>query len=98
MTVIRVPARTDVEAAGAFDHFKDRPHVGQVIPVTARSLEERIGLEVAAMKERDVARVDAAFHRLKPVALLQALVNECGAGTVANSYSGSGGWLLGGPM
>ena len=40
------------------------------------ALEQRIGAEVAAMQEGDVARIDPALHGLQPVAFLQALGDE----------------------
>ena len=53
-----------------------RLHVGEVVLVALGALEQRVGAEVAAVQERDVARIDPAFHGLQPVALLQPLGDE----------------------
>ena len=66
----------DVEAAGALDHFEHRLHVAHVVLVALRALEQRVAVEFARMQERDVAGVDAAFHRLQPVGLLKPLRHE----------------------
>ena len=41
-----------------------------------RALEQRIGVEIAAVEERDMAGIDAALHRLQPVGLLEPFARE----------------------
>ena len=53
-----------------------RSRVAQIVLIALGAFEQRIGVQVAAVQERHVARVDTAFHRLEPVVLLRALRHE----------------------
>src|SRR5262249_607818 len=66
----------DIEPARALDDLEHRPRIPQVVLVALRALEQRVGVELTAMQERNVAGVDAALHGLQPVAFLQALPGE----------------------
>jgi hypothetical protein len=44
-----------------------RPRVLEIVLVALGALEQRVGAEIAAMQEGDVARIDATFHGLQPV-------------------------------
>ena len=68
-----VAARADQEAAGALDHLEMRLHVAERVVVALGADVKRIVLELAAVQPGAVAGIDAAFERLQPVALLQAL-------------------------
>ena len=76
VAVLGVPARADVEPAGALDDLEHRLHVAHVVGVALGALEQRIAVELAGVQERDVAGIDAAFHRLQPVRFLEALRHE----------------------
>ena len=76
VAAFRVPARADVQPAGAFDYLEHRPRIGQVVLVAPGALEQRIRIQIAAVQPRHVARIDAAFHRLQPVRFLEALAGE----------------------
>ena len=76
VAVLGVAPRADVEPAGALDHLEHRLHVAHVVLVALRALEQRIAVELAGMQEGDVAGIDAAFHRLQPVRLLEPLRHE----------------------
>ncbi len=49
--------------------------VAEIILISLRSSMQRIDLELATVQPRRMARIDAAFQCLQPVALLQALGN-----------------------
>src|SRR5215510_7817181 len=68
-----VASRPDQQAAWALDHFEVRTHVAEGVFIALGALVEWIGLELAAMQPGAMARIDAAFERLQPVALLQPL-------------------------
>ena len=76
VAVLGVAARADIEPARLLHDLEIRLHVGEVVLIALGALEQRVGAEVAAMQERDVAGIDAALHGLQPVALLQALGDE----------------------
>ncbi len=76
VAVLGVAARADVEPARLLHHLEVRLHVIEVVLVALGALEQRVGAQVAAMQEGDMAGIDAAFHRLQPVALLQPLGDE----------------------
>ena len=76
VAVLGVAAGADVEAAGLLHHLEVRLHVGEIVFVALGALEQRIGAEISAVQEGDVARIDAALHCLQPVAVLQALGDE----------------------
>ena len=76
VAVLGVAPRADIEPARLLHDLEIRLHVGEVVFVALGALEQRIGAEVAAMQERDVAGIDAALHGLQPVAFLQALGDE----------------------
>src|SRR3984893_17119986 len=63
-----IAARTDIEAARRLDDLKLRCAI-LLIVCALRAAVQWIGMELAAVKEGDVARVDAAFHRLQVIAL-----------------------------
>ena len=42
------------QAAGLLDHLEIGLHVGKIVLVALRALEQRIGAQIAAMQERDV--------------------------------------------
>ncbi len=76
IAVLGIAPRTDVEAAGALHHLEHRAGVIEIVLVAPGAPEQRIGIDVAAMQERHMAGIDAAFHRLQPVAFLDALRHE----------------------
>ena len=71
-----VAPRPDVQPARRFHHLEVRPQVLEVVLVAFRSLEQGIDAHRVPVQEGDMARVDAAFHRLQVVALLPALGHE----------------------
>src|SRR6516225_5436069 len=76
IAVLGVTPGADIKPARLLDHLEIRLHVGEVVFVALGALEQRIGAEVAAVQEGDVAGIDSALHRLQPVAFLQALGDE----------------------
>src|SRR4029079_12806601 len=70
LALLGVAARADIEPPGALDHLEDRPRVAQGVLVALGPLEQRIRVQVAAVEERHVARVDPPLHGLQPVRLL----------------------------
>ena len=76
MSGLGVAARADIEAAGALDDLEIGLRVGEIVLVALGALEQRIGIEIAAVQEGDVAGIDAALHRLQPVGFLQPLRDE----------------------
>ena len=76
LIVLGLAARPDIEAARRLDHFEDRREIAEIILVAGRPLEQRIGIDIAAVQEGDVARIDAALHRLQPIAFLETLRDE----------------------
>ena len=76
VAVLGIAAGADVQAARALHHLEVRLHVRHIVFVALGALEQRVGREIAAVQERDVARIDAALHRLQPVRFLQALGDE----------------------
>src|SRR5262252_3706839 len=70
IAVLGVAPGADIEPAGLLHHLEIRLHVGEVVFVALGALEQRIGAEVAAVQEGDVARIDPTLHRLQPVAFL----------------------------
>src|SRR5262249_9076574 len=65
--------RPDEQATGALHDLEVGPRVAEIVLVALGPAMQRIDLQLAAMQPRGVARVDAAFKRLQPVALLQPL-------------------------
>jgi hypothetical protein len=80
LVVLGIAARPDIKAAVAFDHLEHRLHVAHVVFVALGAAEQRVGGHVGAMQPRHVTGIDAALHRLQPIALLQALRHEALAG------------------
>ncbi len=76
LVILGVATRADEQPALVVHHFEDRREILHVVLVAGRALEQRIAGEVAAVQEGHVARIDAAFHGLQPVALLDALGHE----------------------
>ncbi len=76
VAVLGVAAGADEEPAGLLHDLEMRPHVAEIVFIALGALEQRVGAEVAAMQEGDVARIDAALHGLHPVAVLQPLGDE----------------------
>ena len=72
VAVLGVAARGDEQAAGGFHDLELRLLVALVVRALGVAVQ-RIGVHVVAVQERDVARIDAALHRLQVVALLQPL-------------------------
>ncbi len=73
ISIIRIAARTDIQPSWTLDNFEHRPQIAEVVLITASVSEQRIRVQVAAMQERNVAGIDAALQRLKPIAFLQTL-------------------------
>ncbi len=71
-----VAPRADQQAAGEFLDLEQRHAVLLVVDVALRALEQRILVELRAVQPGDVAGIDAAFHRLQVIALLQTLRHE----------------------
>ena len=71
ISVIRIAACTDIQPSGTLDNFKHRPQIAEVVLITSSVSEQRIRVQIAAMQERNVAGIDAALQRLKPIAFLQ---------------------------
>ncbi len=80
LTLFGIAARADEQAAIGRHHLEHRLQVFLVVLVSLGTLEQRVGIQVATVQERDVARIDAAFQRLQPVAFLAALGGEALAG------------------
>src|SRR5680860_73732 len=59
-----------------FDHFKERHFVCNVVLIATSSLEQRVCVQVATVKEGNMAGINSAFHRLHPVTLLEPLGGE----------------------
>ncbi len=76
VALLGIAARADEEAALGLDHFEERLLVALIVGVALGALEQGVGLQRTRMQPRDVARIDAAFHRLQPVAFLPALGGE----------------------
>ena len=76
VAVLGIAAGADEQAARALDHLEHRPRVAEIVAVALGALEQRIGIDVAAMQEGHVARIDPALHGLQPIAFLQPLGNE----------------------
>ena len=76
VAVLGIAAGADIETACAFDDFEHRLRVVEIVLVALGALEQRIGVDVAAVQEGDVTGIDAAFHGLQPIALLQPLRDE----------------------
>ncbi len=69
---IGVAARADQQPGGRLENVEHRVGVARVLGAVGVAVE-RIAVEIVAMQEGDVARVDAAFHRLQIVRFLPAL-------------------------
>src|SRR5262249_28882501 len=76
VAVLGIAARAHVESAGALRHLEHGLSVTQVVLIALCTLEERISAQLAAVQEGNVARIDAALHRLQPIAFLQTLGRE----------------------
>ena len=72
---IGIAPRADQQAAGRFENVEHGIGAARVFGAGGVPVQ-RIGIEIAAMQERDVARIDAALHRLQVIALLPALGDE----------------------
>ncbi len=78
--LVGVAARADQKAALEIHDLEDGHPVALVVLVAAAPLEQRIAVELARVQEGHVARVDAAFHRLQVIALLEAFGNKAALG------------------
>ena len=76
VAVLGVAARADEEPARLLHDLEIGLHVGEIVLIALGALEQRVGSEIAPVQKRDVTRIDAALHRLQPVAFLQALGDE----------------------
>src|SRR4051812_48219380 len=59
--VLRVAACADVQASRAFDNFKNRLQIPQVVLIAFCIFEQRVPVQVTAMQERHMAGIDASL-------------------------------------
>src|SRR5258708_34258892 len=74
MPRLGIAARTDIEAARRLDDLKLRLAILLIVRALGATMQ-RIRMEFAAVEEGDVARIDAAFHRLQVIAFLPTLAD-----------------------
>src|SRR3981081_201083 len=60
IAVLGVAAGADIESARLLHDFEIGLHVGEIVLIAPGALEQRVGAEIAAVQERDVARIEPA--------------------------------------
>ena len=86
ISVFSVAASTDQESTFGFDNLELDLEILQIVFIALGALEKRIMFKRAAMQERNVAGIDAAFHRLQIITFLIALRNESALGTDSREF------------
>ena len=92
---LRIAARADEQPAFGFHNLEFRRLVGLILRPLGGAMQ-RVGMQLAAMQPGHMGGIDAAFHGLQEIALLQPLRHKDMAGRQVEPFEAGHGRLISG--